>query len=69
MVVMLNESPWVKSNTDIRVAMEERFAHLKRGMPRSTIIYTQNEPAEYLHFLLEGRVNVFLLNRSGELKT
>ena len=65
---MHNESPWVKSNADIQALME-RYSHMKRTIAQNTLIYAQNDPAEYLHFLLEGRVNVFLVNRAGELKT
>jgi CRP/FNR family transcriptional regulator len=33
------------------------------------LIYVQDDPADYLYFLLDGRVNIFLVNSQGEFKT
>jgi CRP/FNR family transcriptional regulator len=47
----------------------ERYASLQRTFPRGATIYDQNDPADYLYFLLKGRVSVFVISPSGELKT
>jgi CRP/FNR family transcriptional regulator len=66
--VMQNKSPWVKSELNMQT-IAERCSSLKRTISQGTLIYAQNDPAYYLHFLLEGRVSVFLINPSGEIKT
>jgi CRP/FNR family transcriptional regulator len=66
---MQNNSPWVKQPEPGIQAKIEQYASSRRMLCRKTLIYTQNDPADNLFFLLSGRVRVFLINLSGELKT
>lgn len=66
---MQNNSPWAKYLEPGIQAKIERYASSRRMLCRKTLIYAQNDPANNLFFLLSGRVRVFLVNLSGELKT
>lgn len=61
----MNNSPWVKMQSGGMPSDIGQRLHVEKG----GYIYTQEESADYLHFLTSGHIKICLINSDGREKT
>lgn len=65
---MHNSSPWVKPQKSVVQIMAGFSSHLRR-VSQGAVIYGQEDPAEHLYYVVEGKVKVFIVNEDGKERT